>query len=81
MLFQLHHHPPTLPICISKVLNSTKCKYASFFSKEKKKKEVVRGSRGKKGFLKYAVSQQTREQWDSKISQPGFDLDFRKMKP
>lgn len=47
----------------------------------KKKKEVVRGSRRKKGFLKYVLSQQTREQWDSKISQPGFDLNFRKMKP
>lgn len=52
-----------------------------FFKEKKKKHEVVRESRGKKGFLKYAVSQQTREQWDSKISQPGFDLDFRKMKP
>ena len=52
-----------------------------FFKEKKKKHEVVRESRGKKGFLKYAVSQQTREQWDSKISQPGFDLDSRKMKP
>lgn len=74
--FSPHPHLP-LSIYISKVLKSIKCKYPL----KKKKKEVVRGSRGKKGFLKYALSQQTREQRDSKISQPGFDLGFRKMKP
>lgn len=42
--------------------------------------EVVRGACGK-DFLKYSLSQQSHQQWDSKVSQPGFDLHFRKMNP
>lgn len=50
-------------------------KYPPFFSSE-----VGRGAWGE-GVLKYALSQQTGQQWDSKVSQPGFDLHFRKMNP
>lgn len=42
--------------------------------------EVGREAWGE-GVLKYALSQQTGQQWDSKVSQPGFDLHFRKMNP
>lgn len=43
--------------------------------------EVVKGSEGKKGFGKYALSQHDSEQRDSNISQLGFDQHFSKTEP
>lgn len=73
-MFQL----PSKTVPRKKVLSGTKCKYPFFFFFFNK---VVKRSKGKQGFWKYAQSQQCSQQWDSKISQLLFDQYFRKVKP